>query len=111
MKDYSCFNTINEKLLELGYIYEGDLGIKDRLAYKYQNKEHLMEHHLYLCPEFSEELKRHLAFRNHLRICEEDRILYEDTKKNLAKQYKDDREGYSLAKEPVVKDILSRCSE
>ena len=50
-----------------GYIYEGDLGLKDREAFRYEGKEHLRIHHLYVCPQDSKELKRHLAFRNYLR--------------------------------------------
>ena len=50
-----------------GYIYEGDLGLKDREAFRYEGKEHLRTHHLYVCPQDSKELKRHLAFRNYLR--------------------------------------------
>ena len=41
-----------------GYIYEGDLGLKDREAFRYEGKEHLRIHHLYVCPQDSKELKR-----------------------------------------------------
>ena len=51
----------------IGYIHEGNLGIEGREAFAYEGKEHLRTHHLYVCPEDSEELKRHLAFRDYLR--------------------------------------------
>ena len=38
-----------------------------REAFKYDGKEHLQKHHLYVCPQDSAEFNRHVAFRNHLR--------------------------------------------
>lgn len=65
IKDYNSFETVKNKLSDIGYSYEGDLGIKDRQAFKYIEKHHLMKHHLYVCPQYSEELKRHLTFRDY----------------------------------------------
>ena len=48
IKDYSIFDTVVSKLETIGYIYEGNLGIKDREAFKYSNKPHLKMHHLYV---------------------------------------------------------------
>lgn len=67
IKDYSAFDEIVIKLGTIGYIHEGNLGTKDREAFKYTNKPHLMMHHLYVCPQYSEELHRHLTFRDYLR--------------------------------------------
>ena len=39
IKDYSVFDTVVEKLGKIGYIHEGDLGIKDRHAFKYSSKQ------------------------------------------------------------------------
>ena len=35
IKDYSVFDDVVSKLKTIGYIHEGDLGIKDREAFKY----------------------------------------------------------------------------
>ena len=67
IKDYSSFDEIVSRLARIGYIHEGDLGIKDREAFKYTDKPHLMMHHLYVCPQYSEELHRHITFRDFLR--------------------------------------------
>ena len=48
----------------IGYNHEGNCGIEGREAFKYSGKEHLMNHHLYVCPEDSRELKRHVSFRD-----------------------------------------------
>ena len=54
-------------LQKIGYTHEGDLGIPGREAFKYQGKEHLRKHHLYVCAKDSDELSRHIGFRDYLR--------------------------------------------
>ena len=65
--DDSLFPAVVEKLAGIGYFHEGDLGIPQREAFRYDGKEHLQKHHLYVCPTDSPELKRHLVFRDYLR--------------------------------------------
>ena len=67
IRDYSVFDAVAAKLAAIGYVHEGNLGIKDREAFKYSDKPHLMTHHLYVCPQNSEELHRHITFRDYLR--------------------------------------------
>ena len=72
IKDYSVFDSLAGRLYEIGYIHEGDLGIRDREAFRYTNKPHLRTHHLYVCPQNSEELHRHISFaflRISIRFC------------------------------------------
>ena len=67
IEDYLSFAKVVDGLQAIGYIHEGNLGIKDREAFKYSGKEHLQMHHLYVCPKYSEELHRHIIFRDFLR--------------------------------------------
>ena len=43
------FEEVRRLLETIDYIYEGDLGIHGRYAFKYNNKPHLMMHHIYVC--------------------------------------------------------------
>ena len=86
------------------------MGIKDRQAFKYNDKPHLMKHHLYVCPEYSAELKRHMAFRDYLRAHQEDRDWYGAVKLLAAKYYPEDIDRYMIAKHPCVEEILSRIN-
>ena len=52
IKDYSVFAAVVDGLKAIGYIHEGDLGIKDREAFQYTDKPYLMTHHLYVCPQY-----------------------------------------------------------
>ena len=67
IKDYSVFDDVIDKLGSIGYFHEGNLGIEDREAFKYLDKPHLQTHHLYVCPQQSRELHRHITFRDFLR--------------------------------------------
>ena len=88
-----------------GYIYEGDLGLKDREAFRYEGKEHLRIHHLYVCPQDSKELKRHLAFRNYLRNHPNTVKEYGKVKKEAAKLYPNDIEKYCMYKSQIIEKI------
>lgn len=109
IKDYSVFNDVVRKLYEIGYIHEGDLGIKDREAFKYTNKPHLMNHHLYVCPQYSEELRRHITFRNYLRENSEAVKKYSSVKEKAAELYPDDIDKYIEYKSPCIVEIYRTC--
>ena len=105
IKDYSVFDAVVAALEEIGYHHEGDLGIAAREAFKYDGKEHLQKHHLYVCPQDSEELKRHIAFRNHLRSNPEAVRKYSRIKEEGAALYPDDIEKYIRHKSPFIDKI------
>lgn len=54
------------------------------------------------------EFRRHIAFRDHLRGCEADRLLYENVKRDLAREDWPDMNTYARAKTEVVEQILGR---
>lgn len=95
-------------LARAGYIHEGDLGIRDREAFKYEGKEHLRKHHLYVCPADSEELKRHIAFRDRLRTHPEDAAAYAHAKREAARLYPEDIDGYIAHKGICIAEIYGR---
>lgn len=109
IKDYTVFDAVADKLGEIGYIHEGDLGIKDREAFKYSNKPHLQPHHLYVCPQFSEELHRHITFRNFLRTSPEAAGKYSLVKETAAKLFPDDIDQYIEYKSPCIEELYQLC--
>ena len=94
----------------IGYIHEGNLGIEGREAFAYEGKEHLQTHHLYVCPEDSEELKRHLIFRDYLRAHQDVREKYGSVKLEAAKLYPDDIDKYIDNKSPIIEEIYERIN-
>ena len=109
IKDYSVFDEITEKLGTIGYIHEGDLGIKDREAFKYTEKPHLMMHHLYVCPQHSEELHRHITFRDFLRQNPEAVMKYSYVKEKAAELFPDNIDKYIAYKTPCIEELYSTC--
>ena len=109
IKDYSVFDSVVKNLSDIGYIHEGDLGIKDREAFKYSGKEHLMNHHLYVCPEYSEELKRHITFRNFLRSNTDAVKKYSQVKEIASKLYPYDIDKYIEYKSPCIEELYRQC--
>ncbi len=94
-------------LESIGYVHEGNLGIEGREAFAYEGKEHLQIHHLYVCPEDSPELKRHIAFRDYLRGHKDARVKYGNVKLEVAKLYPNDIERYIEHKSPIIEEIYS----
>lgn len=103
------FDIFKEKLKIIGYIHVGDLGIAEREAFDYRDKNHLMEHHLYVCGKDAAELKRHITFRNYLRINEDARNNYSNIKIQMARKYPHDIDNYILGKQPVIQEIYKKC--
>ena len=109
IKDYSAFDSIVSKLGEIGYIHEGNLGIPDREAFKYSEKPHLKKHHLYVCPQYSEELHRHVTFRDFLRSHGEAAKKYGAAKKTAAQLFPDDNDKYMEYKSTCIEELYLLC--
>ena len=109
IRDYSVFDAVVQKLDAIGYIHEGDLGIQDREAFKYADKPHLMTHHLYVCPRDSEELHRHIVFRDFLRCTPEAVRKYSLVKEKAAALFPDEIEQYIAFKAPCIEELYKEC--
>ena len=109
IKDQSVFEKVVCKLSSAGYIHEGDLGISGREAFKYSNKPHLMAHHLYVCPQDSAELSRHIKFRDYLRSNPEAVKKYSSVKYRAAKLYPHDIGKYIECKTPCIEEMYKLC--
>lgn len=109
IKDYSTFDAVVSKLEAIGYIHEGNLGIKDREAFKYTDKPHLQQHHLYVCPQQSEELYRHTTFRDFLINNPEAVKKYSVVKEKAAQLFPDNIEKYIEYKSPCIEELYKLC--
>ena len=105
IKDYSVFAEVAGRLLKIGYIHEGDLGIAGREAFRYSDKPHLKTHHLYVCPEDSSELSRHIKFRDFLRSNPEAVRMYSRVKEDAAELFPNDIDRYIEYKSPCIEEL------
>lgn len=105
IEDEDAFPEVKAAMESIGYTHEGDLGIKGREAFKYEGKEHLRKHHLYVCTKDATELKKHITFRDHLRSHPEAVREYSKVKEEGAKLYPEDIDGYINYKAPFIEGI------
>lgn len=108
IKNYDNFQEVKSNLEKLGYYHEGDLGIKDREAFGYIEKHEFMTHHLYVCPQNSKELERHIAFRDYLKTHKEYREKYSEIKLQASKKYPTDIDSYIEFKSPFIAEIYKK---
>ena len=67
-------------------------------------------HHLHLVPTGSYRFVAELAFRDHLRAHPEVAHRYAALKRELASRFSHDREAYTQAKAPFIRDVLDRAA-
>ncbi|KQC00678.1 GrpB family protein [Pedobacter sp. Hv1] len=102
-------------LTGLGYEFRGDLGIKDRYAFRANSiatpntgtHQAWPKHHLYCCIANSVSLNNHLTLRNALRADPTLRIEYDQLKKDLANATTD-MEVYIEGKSDFIAKVLSQ---
>lgn len=109
IQDYSVFSDVVRKLEAIGYVHKGDLGIRDREAFRYSDKPHLLTHHLYVCPRDSRELHRHLTFRDFLRSHPEAAKQYGQVKERAAQLFPEDMDQYIAYKSPCIARLYEQC--
>lgn len=99
------FDKIKANLEVLGYYHNGDQGVAGREVFKRRvaaNNHELLDsirHHLYACHQSSEELKRHLIFREALKSSKSLREEYKQLKLSLAGKAGQNKEKYAELKE------------
>jgi len=103
------FEIIKRLLNDKGYKHEGDLGIEGREAFSYSGKEELMTHHLYVCPQDSKELFKHITFRDFLKNNPALASEYSKVKEQAAVLYPDDIDKYMEFKSEIIEKIYKRC--
>ncbi|RYL92208.1 GrpB family protein [Sporolactobacillus sp. THM19-2] len=99
----------NQTFEKLGYQPLGENGIKGRRYFCKEDAEgnHLV--HLHIFEKDSEEVIRHLAFRDYLRTHSEDADFYSGLKLQLAEAFPYDAESYQYGKSAAVKKIEERA--
>jgi GrpB-like predicted nucleotidyltransferase (UPF0157 family) len=106
------FEEVEEKLARIGYVHEGDKGIPGREAFESDAVEaeyNLPRHHLYVCAEDNEQLRRHLAFRDFLRENGYYHSRLSQLKLALAEECGDDKYAYMDGKSALVAEITEEA--
>jgi GrpB-like predicted nucleotidyltransferase (UPF0157 family) len=105
------FAEIKSRLEKTGYYHQRNQGVADREVFK-RNKRlnhQILDsiiHHLYVCPIDSEELRRHILFRDYLIANSEARIEYQKLKYEIAVEADQDKKKYAELKEVKAKEFI-----
>ena len=93
------------RMTELGYRYRGENGIAGRFYFdRVVDGRTVM--HVHMFPAGHDEVRRHLAFRDHLRRNHEVASEYERLKRELAIRYRDDRRTYTESKANFITGVI-----
>ncbi|MDM5268480.1 GrpB family protein [Bacillus wiedmannii] len=117
IEEYEIFPEVAKMLGKIGYYHQAEWSFKGREAFGRKDafvpwdgeSTVWMEHHLYVCDKNSEELRRHIAFRDYLREHEDVAIEYGSLKKVLARELKN-RASYSEGKTAFITSILEEIN-
>ncbi|HHT7237354.1 MULTISPECIES: GrpB family protein [Bacillus] len=117
IEDDEIFPEVVKNLEMIGYYHQEEWSYKGREAFGRKDafvpwsEENTvwMEQHLYVCDKNSEELKRHVAFRDYLREHNDVAIEYGRLKERLARESKN-RASYTEGKTAFVTKILEKIN-
>lgn len=110
VKNIQKVDNFNSQMEAIGYECMGEYGIKERRFFR-KGKD-LRTHHVHIFQEDNlNEINRHLAVRNFLRINNDYVIKYGELKYNLAKSFPNDINAYMDGKDFLVKEIEKKGLE
>ncbi|MCW4012043.1 MAG: GrpB family protein, partial [Candidatus Bathyarchaeota archaeon] len=104
--DWAVFPNIVNQLALFGYRHIGDLGIKEREAFKLDN-EAKYQHNLYVCHKDSIAYRNHVLLKKHLTENPRDFTRYKELKLGLAESVENVDE-YCRSKTDLILEILAK---
>jgi GrpB-like predicted nucleotidyltransferase (UPF0157 family) len=106
VEDWDHLKEIVERLKAAGYNHVGDLGIREREAFKPSQKP-VHSHNLYVTRRGSIPYRNHLLLRKHLTENPNDLRRYNDLKIRLSRDSVD-VDGYTRSKTDLILEFLGR---
>ncbi|MDQ0483796.1 GrpB family protein [Guptibacillus hwajinpoensis] len=107
VKNLALVDSKNEQMEEIGYEVKGENGIKERRYF--QKGGDNRSHHVHVFERGSQDIDRHLAFRDYLSEHPMDHQRYSEKKEELAGKYPFDMESYINGKDSLVKEIEAKA--
>ena len=104
VKSLEKVDGTTDEFIKTGYEYLGEFGIAGRRYLRKGGDERTHQIHIFQAEDWNN-IGRHLAFRDYMRIHEKEREEYAAIKKALAQKYPYDIDGYCDGKEDFVREI------
>ena len=107
VRDIKVVDKYNQKMQDIGYEPKGENGIPGRRYF--QKGGDNRSHHVHIYQVGSNEIKRHLAFRDYLQRHPDVKKSYGELKERLAQQFPYNNESYINGKERLIREIEIRA--
>ena len=108
--DIDQVETRHAAMTALGYQNMGEFGISGRRYFRKDNDAGIRTHHLHIYRTDSDQVRRHLAFRDYMRGHADDAQQYSELKQRLAQQYPNDIEAYMDGKHEFIHRIDQKAA-
>ncbi|MBF2028290.1 MAG: GrpB family protein [Oscillatoriales cyanobacterium C42_A2020_001] len=99
----------NGAMTTIGYEAMGEFGLPGRRYFRKKLSPEIRTHNVHTYEVGSPEITRHLAFRDYMIAHPDDAQQYSELKRQLAKQYPHDIEGYMDGKDEFVKMMQKKA--
>jgi GrpB-like predicted nucleotidyltransferase (UPF0157 family) len=105
VKDLISVDRQRSAMEALGYTVMGEFGIPGRRFFRKDNQDGTRTHHIHAFEVGSEQIERHLAFRDYMIAHPEDAKRYSELKRQLAREYPTNIDGYMDGKDGFIREI------
>lgn len=103
-------DTRNPAIESLGYEVMGEFGIPGRRYFRKDDSEGTRTHQIHAFLTGSDQVTRHLAFRDYLTAHPDEALEYSDLKRQLAADHPHDADAYMDGKDSFIQEIDRRAA-
>ena len=97
-------DDLNPEMIELGYRPRGEFGIPGRRFF-IQGRDGERTRHVHMFQTGNPDVERHLNFRDYMIAHPREAQAYSRLKRELARKFPEDIEGYMDGKDPFIKNV------
>ncbi|MBE9195794.1 GrpB family protein [Synechocystis sp. LEGE 06083] len=101
----------NSSMESIGYEVMGEFGIPGRRYFSKNNQAGFRTHHIHIFEVGSEQVKRHLKFRDYMIAHADDAQKYSEIKRKLAKKYPTNIDKYMDGKDQFIREIDRKAAQ
>jgi len=110
VRDISEVDRQSSAMESLGYEVMGEYGIHGRRYFRKDNQEGIRTHNIHAFEAGSEEVERHLAFRDYMIAHPGDAQRYSELKRRLAEEHPQSIDEYMDGKDGFIKEMDRRAA-
>ncbi len=111
VKDIANVDEQNASMESLGYSVMGEFGIPGRRYFRKDNQEGIRTHHIHTFTVGSDQVNRHLAFRDYMNTHPQEAQRYSELKRRLAREYPTNIDGYMDGKDEFIREIDKKAAQ